>query len=74
MLYIAAESANMAKAEKYLLCGPGGPMQCKDHETPACSARGAFGNATLATRPKGEKIIDAQIDFILRKIQNLRKQ
>jgi creatinine amidohydrolase/Fe(II)-dependent formamide hydrolase-like protein len=33
---------------------------------------GIYGDATLATREKGKKIVRAQIDFIVREIEDLR--
>ncbi len=71
MLYIAPKSVNMANAAKDFPRGSG-PLQWRDPDAPQYSPSGVFGDATLATRDKGEKIVRAQINFILREIENLR--
>ena len=73
MLFVAPQSVNMAKAAKDFPSA-GGPMQWKDPKAPHYSPTGIYGDATLATRDKGEKVVRAQIDFILREIENLRAQ
>jgi len=70
MLYIAPESVDMSKAQKDFPSGS--PFQWRDPKAPNYSPSGIFGDATLATREKGEKIVRAQIDFIVREIEALR--
>jgi len=72
MLYIAPQSVDMRKAQKDFPSG--GPFQWRDPKAPNYSPSGIFGDATLATREKGEKIVRAQIDFIVREIEALRGQ
>lgn len=71
MLYMAPESVDMSKAVKdyqpdngNLTRNPKGPG--------TYSASGIWGDATLATREKGEKIVEAMIVEILRDIETLR--
>jgi creatinine amidohydrolase len=73
MLYIAPQSVDMSKAAKDFPHGRG-PLQWRDPKAPEYSPTGIFGDATLATREKGEKVVHAQIDFILREIGSLRAQ
>jgi len=73
MLYIAPQSVNMAKAVKDFPRGKG-PLQWKDPQGPEYSPSGIYGDATLATKEKGEKVVRAQIEFILREISELRAQ
>jgi creatinine amidohydrolase len=73
MLYIAPQSVNMAKAGKDFPHGKG-PLQWKDPHGPEYSPSGIYGDATLATKEKGEKVVRAQIEFILREIADLRAQ
>jgi len=70
MLYIAPESVDISKAQKDFPSGS--PFQWRDPKAPNYSPSGIFGDATLATREKGEKIVRAQIDFIVREIEALR--
>jgi creatinine amidohydrolase len=71
MLYIAPQSVDMTKAAKDFPHG-NGPLQWRDPKEPRYSPSGVYGDATLATREKGEKIVRAQIDFIVREIEALR--
>jgi creatinine amidohydrolase len=72
MLYIAPQSVDMGKAQKDFPAG--GPFQWRDPKAPNYSSSGIYGDATLATREKGEKIVRATIDFIVRDIEALRAQ
>ena len=71
MLYIAPQTVDMNKAAKDFPQGRG-PMQWRDPESPGYAPSGVFGDATLATREKGEKIVRAQIASIVREIEALR--
>ena len=71
MLYIAPQTVEMRKAAKDFPHGRG-PLQWRDANGQQYSPSGVFGDATLATREKGERIVRAQIDFIVREIENLR--
>jgi creatinine amidohydrolase len=73
MLYVSPQSADLSKAAKDFPHGRG-PLQWRDPKAPQYSPSGIFGDATLATREKGEKIVRSQIDFILREIESLRSQ
>jgi creatinine amidohydrolase len=72
MLYIAPKTVDMKKAVKDYHPGqgrltrtPGGPG--------TYSASGVFGDATLATRAKGEKLVRAMVEGILTEIAELKK-
>jgi creatinine amidohydrolase len=73
MLYIAPQSVDLSKEAKDFPQGRG-PLQWRDPNAPGYSPSGIFGDATLATRDKGEKIVRSQIDFILHEIEILRSQ
>jgi creatinine amidohydrolase len=70
MLYIAPESVNMKLAAKDF--PQGSPLQWKDPNGAGYSPSGVYGDATLATRDKGEKVVKAEIDYIVRDIETLR--
>jgi creatinine amidohydrolase len=70
MLFIAPQSVDMSKAQKDF--PKDSPFQWRDPKAPNYSPSGIFGDATLATREKGEAIVRAQIDFIVAEIEALR--
>jgi creatinine amidohydrolase len=72
MLYIAPRSVDMSKASKDFPKRAPGPLQWRDPNAPNYSASGIYGDATLATREKGRKLVRAQIDFIVHEIDALR--
>jgi creatinine amidohydrolase len=72
MLYIAPDSVEMSKAVKDYHPGKQAGLS-RDPKTGATySASGVFGDATLATRAKGEKIVTAMVNGILAEIEALR--
>lgn len=71
MLYIAPKTVDMSKASRDFPSGSG-PLQWHDPSAPQYSLSGIFGDATLATRAKGEKVVKAQIEFIVKEIEALR--
>ena len=70
MLYIAPQSVDMKKATRDFPVGS--PLQWRDPNAPGYSPSGIFGDATLATRAKGEKIVRAQVEFIVKEIDGMR--
>jgi creatinine amidohydrolase len=72
MLYIAPQSVDMKLAAKDF--PKGSPFQREDPNAPGYSPSGIYGDATLATRAKGEKIVNAEVDYIVRDIEELRAQ
>jgi creatinine amidohydrolase len=72
MLYIAPQSVDMSQAAKDFPAGS--PFQWRDPQARGYSPSGIYGDATLATRAKGEKIVRAQIEFIVKEIETLRAQ
>jgi creatinine amidohydrolase len=74
MLYIAPSTVDMKKAVKdYHPSGKGG-LSRDPNGNGDYSASGVFGDATLATRKKGEIMVHAIVDGILKEIENLRNQ
>jgi creatinine amidohydrolase len=71
MLKIAPDSVDMAKAVKDFHPGSGG-LTRNPEGTGAFSASGVFGDATLATREKGEVFVRARLTEILQDIEELR--
>jgi creatinine amidohydrolase len=73
MLYIAPETVNMAKASKDYPTGTG-PLTPTKGAPGRYSPSGIFGDATLATREKGEKVVEATVAGILAEIEALRQR
>ena len=72
MLYIDPGSVDMIKATREYPTGEG--RLTPDKNGPgAYSPSGIFGDATLATREKGEKIVEATVQGILQEIEALRR-
>jgi creatinine amidohydrolase len=68
LLYIAPDLVNMKKAVKDYHPAPGG-LTRNSKGPGAYSASGIYGDATLATREKGEKLIEALVAGILSEIE-----
>jgi len=73
MLYIAPDSVDMSKAVKDYHPGKQSGLSRDPKTNATYSASGVFGDATLATRAKGETIVTAMIDGILAEIEALRR-
>ncbi|HYL39491.1 MAG TPA: creatininase family protein [Bryobacteraceae bacterium] len=72
MLFIAPASVDMRKAVKdYHPSGKGGLSRTPNGEGDY-SASGVFGDATLATRQKGEILVRGLVDGIMKEIEDLR--
>jgi creatinine amidohydrolase len=71
MLYIAPETVDMSKAKKDYHPGPG-PLTRDPKGAGTYSASGIYGDATLATRAKGEKLVHATVASIFSEINDLR--
>ena len=72
MLYMAPASVDMSKAVKDF--HPSRGRLVRDSTLPGTySPSGIWGDATLATREKGEKVTEALVAGILRDIQSLRR-
>jgi creatinine amidohydrolase len=72
MLYIDSSSVDMSKAAKDYHPGKG-PLTRKRDGQGVYSATGIYGDATLATRMKGEKVVEAVVEGILRDLKDLRR-
>jgi len=72
MLYIDPASVDMSKAAKDYHPGKGALTRKPDAEG-VYSPTGIYGDATLATREKGEKVVEATVEGILRDLQELRR-
>lgn len=76
MLYMFPEVVQMAKAPDDYHPGTGGLTRDSTRavrEGKTWSRTGTYGNATLATREKGEAIVEASIRFMLAEIEALRQ-
>lgn len=73
MLYMAPQTVDMKKAAKDI---PGndapGPLTLIPTTTGHYSPTGIYGDATLATREKGEIVVEAMVTGIQKEIQQLR--
>ena len=73
MLFIAPKSVDMSKASKdFPSRNGGGPLQHTKTDAPRYSASGIYGDATLATRAKGERVLKAKVEAMVREIEALR--
>lgn len=73
MLYMDPASVDMRKALKDYHPSEGGGLTRDPHAAGVYSASGIFGDATLATREKGEAVARATVEGMLREIENLRR-
>ncbi|MDX1981735.1 MAG: creatininase family protein [Bryobacteraceae bacterium] len=75
MLYMAPETVDMRKAVKEYHAGRTKGRLSRDQKTEfTYSPSGVFGDATLATREKGEVVAKAMVAGILREIELLREE
>lgn len=72
MLYIAPKTVDMAKAVKDYHPGKG-PLSRHPTDAGVYSASGIYGDATLATRAKGERIVEAMVAGVLADLEALRR-
>ena len=73
MLFIAPDTVDMTKAVKdYHPSSKGGGLTRNPNGDGAYSASGIYGDATLATRKKGEIMVHATVEGILKEIDALR--
>ncbi len=73
MLYLSPSSVDMRKAAKDYHPARGGLTRSPGGEG-AYSATGIYGDATLASREKGEVVVEALIEGILKDIEDLRSR
>lgn len=71
MLYIAPQSVDMSKAARDFHPGSG-PLTPDRDGAGVYSATGIYGDATLATREKGEAIVEAAVSDLMADIARLR--
>ncbi len=64
----------MKKAVKDYHPSPKGGLDAQSERCGAYSASGIFGDATLATRQKGEIMVHAIVDGILKEIEAFRAE
>lgn len=72
MLYMASASVNMKKAVKDYHANKPGGLTRDPNGAGTYSPSGVWGDATLATRAKGEKVTKALVAAILKEIEDLR--
>jgi creatinine amidohydrolase len=73
MLYIAPASVDMSKAVKDYHPSEKGGLTRDPKKPGAYSASGIYGDATLATREKGEAVVTAIMNTVLADIEKLRQ-
>ena len=74
MLYIAPETVRMSRAAKDLSPHGRGPLTRNPKATEGTySPTGAWGDPTLATKDKGQILVEATVKAILGDIEDLRK-
>ena len=74
MLYIAPETVRMSRAAKDLSAHGRGPLTRNPKATEGTySPTGAWGDPTLATKEKGQILVEATVKAILGDIEDLRK-
>lgn len=74
MLYIAPDTVDMKKAVKDYHPSPKGGLTRNPNGEGAYSASGVYGDATLATRKKGEIMVQAMVEGILKEVEALRSE
>ena len=72
LLYIDPSSVDMTKAVKDYHPSKTSGLTRDPKKPGVYSASGVYGDATLATREKGEAVVKATLDTILRDIEALR--
>jgi creatinine amidohydrolase len=72
MLFIAPSTVDMSKAVKDFHPSPVGGLTRNPRGEGAYSASGIYGDATLATREKGELLVRAAVAGILKEIEEFR--
>jgi creatinine amidohydrolase len=72
MLFIAPETVDMSKAVKDYHPSQKSGLTRNPNGEGVYSASGVYGDATLATRKKGEIMVHATVDGILKEIDALR--
>jgi creatinine amidohydrolase len=72
MLHIDPDSVDMSRAVKDY-CPGKGPLTRNPRGAGTYSPTGAWGDPTLATREKGERVIEAYVAALLRDIEDLRR-
>ena len=73
MLYIDPASVDMRKAVKDYHPSEKGGLTRDPNKPGSYSASGVYGDATLATRAKGEAVVQAIVNTILKDIEALRR-
>jgi creatinine amidohydrolase len=71
-LYIAPETVQMKKAARDLNADKPGPLTRDPKGNGTYSPTGAWGDPTLATREKGQAVVESLVSTILRDIEDLR--
>ncbi|HEV8042023.1 MAG TPA: creatininase family protein [Bryobacteraceae bacterium] len=74
LLYIAPETVDMTKAVKDYHPSPKGGLTRNPNGEGVYSASGIYGDATLATRKKGEIMVHATVEGVLKEIEALRSE
>ena len=73
MLYVAPETVDMSRAVKDFRPNGGRPLVRDSTMKGTYSPTGTWGDPTLATRAKGERVMEALVAGVLREIELLRR-
>jgi creatinine amidohydrolase len=73
MLYLAPDVVRMERATRDIHPdrGPGGLRRDPKAETGVHSPTGAYGDPTLATREKGQIVVEGMVDFLVTQVESL---
>ena len=74
MLYIAPESVQMKKAARDLSLNQPGGLTRDPKGKGTYSPAGAWGDPTLATREKGQAVVESLLTKILKEIGDLSRE
>lgn len=72
MLYLAPERVDMSKAVRDLAPDRAGGLTRDPHGKGTYSPTGTWGDPTLATREKGERIVQALVTFLVTQVEDMR--
>ena len=73
MLYIAPDKVRIGEAVRDLNPDRPGPLTRDPKRKGLYSASGAWGDPTLATREKGQAVVESNVATILKEIEELRR-
>ena len=72
LLVIDPASVDMSKAVRQVEQGTKGPLTRTRADAGTYSPSGVYGDATLATREKGQRVLDALVEALVRDVESMR--